>query len=124
MERVPTADLNPHLARLEEARIRAAYATRRDDNAKYSGFNRDQFFRIKERERRVLTRLDQCGFNPLDEKNIGNWLWTRLLASGIYRIELKRITLAPPLARWIAPRSCFWRIYWRESPSFALTTSV
>ena len=37
-------------ARLEEARIKAAYAKRQDDNIRYSCFNRGELFMMQDRE--------------------------------------------------------------------------
>ena len=68
-------------ARLEEARIKAAYAKRQDDNIRYSCFNRGELFMMQDRERQLLTFLQRYGFERLGGKKIleigcgtGHWL--------------------------------------------------
>jgi ubiquinone/menaquinone biosynthesis C-methylase UbiE len=68
-------------AAAEEARIRAAYARREEDDARYSWFNHAYQFMAQERERRVLALVDRCGITPLKSKTIlevgcgtGQWL--------------------------------------------------
>ncbi len=66
---------------LEEARIQAAYARRRD-GARYSWFDAGHLFRIQGLERLLMTRLKQYGFASLDTKNIleigcGTGYWLR-----------------------------------------------
>jgi len=66
----------------EEARIRAVYARRRGDHARYSWFKPGHLFMIQERERRLLGLLRRRGFEPLAEKTIlevgcGTGYWLR-----------------------------------------------
>jgi SAM-dependent methyltransferase len=66
----------------EEARIRAAYARRRGDHARYSWFNPGHLFMAQERERKLLSLLHQRRFEPLAEKKIleigcGTGYWLR-----------------------------------------------
>jgi hypothetical protein len=49
----PTADSS----QIEEARIRAAYAKRQKDDARYSYFNMGNLFVTQEQEQRLLTLL-------------------------------------------------------------------
>ena len=68
--------------RLEEERIRAAYARRRNDAARYSWFSAGHLFFLQERERQVLTVLRQCGVSSLTSKIIlevgcGTGYWLR-----------------------------------------------
>ena len=56
--------------RIEEARIRAAYAKRHNDNVRYSCFDRAQLFMIQERERQILSSLQQHGFERLAKKSL------------------------------------------------------
>jgi SAM-dependent methyltransferase len=73
---LPETDLS-----LEEARIRAAFARRRD-GARYSWFDAGHLFLIQGRERLLLTRLKQYGFASLDTKRVleigcGTGYWLR-----------------------------------------------
>ena len=66
---------------LEEARIQAAYAKRRDD-LRYSSFNPGHLFRVHEKERRLLALLERHGFASLNTKKIleigcGTGYWLR-----------------------------------------------
>ena len=54
----------------EEARIRAAYAMRQQDDARYSYFSMGNLFEKQERERRLLTLLKRYGLTPLQTKKI------------------------------------------------------
>jgi ubiquinone/menaquinone biosynthesis C-methylase UbiE len=54
----------------EEARIRAAYAKRQQDDARYSYFSRGNLFEKQECERRLLTLLKRYGLAPLQTKKI------------------------------------------------------
>jgi ubiquinone/menaquinone biosynthesis C-methylase UbiE len=69
------------LSAAEEARIRAAYAKREQEDARYSWFNRAYQFMAQQRERRVLAVLDRFGLAALKSKTIlevgcgtGQWL--------------------------------------------------
>src|SRR3989442_12326620 len=69
-------------ARLEEARIRAAYAKRQDDKIRYSCFIPGQLFLLQERERQFINLLQRYGFGSLREKKIlevgcGTGCWLR-----------------------------------------------
>jgi|RhiMetStandDraft_8_1073273.scaffolds.fasta_scaffold10061_2 ubiquinone/menaquinone biosynthesis C-methylase UbiE len=55
---------------IEEARIRAAYAKRQKDDARYSYFNMGNLFEKQERERRLLTLLKLYDLAPLHTKKI------------------------------------------------------
>ena len=82
MERESKADFSSKVTHLEEARIRAVYAKRRDDNARYSCFNRAQLFMIQERERQTLISLHRHGVEQLAVKTIleigcGTGYWLR-----------------------------------------------
>jgi ubiquinone/menaquinone biosynthesis C-methylase UbiE len=66
---------------LEEARIQAAYAKRRNDLS-YSWFNPGHLFRVQEKERRLLALLERRGFASLSTKKIleigcGTGYWLR-----------------------------------------------
>src|SRR5439155_3847323 len=68
--------------RAEEARIRAAYAKRQGDDARYSWFSPGHLFIVQERERRLLALLQRYGFAPLSSKRIleigcGTGYWLR-----------------------------------------------
>src|SRR5437764_2297733 len=54
----------------EEARIRASYAKRQQDDARYSYFSMGNLFEKQERERRLLTLLKRHGLAPLQTKKI------------------------------------------------------
>jgi ubiquinone/menaquinone biosynthesis C-methylase UbiE len=74
-------DLLRHTA-AEEARIRAAYAKREKDDARYSWFNPAYQLMIRECERRILARLKQIGFADLQSKSVleigcGRGYWLR-----------------------------------------------
>jgi ubiquinone/menaquinone biosynthesis C-methylase UbiE len=65
----------------EEARIRAAYARREEDDPRYSWFSPGQRFILQQRERRLLALLQRFGFAALESKTIlevgcgtGQWL--------------------------------------------------
>jgi len=67
--------------RAEEARIRAAYAKREADDARYSWFNAGYQFMMQERERRLLALLRRYDYENLESKQIlevgcgtGQWL--------------------------------------------------
>ena len=68
-------------ARAEEARIRAAYAKREEDDARYSWFSPGYQFMMQQRERRVLALLRRHDCENLESKKIlevgcgaGQWL--------------------------------------------------
>jgi SAM-dependent methyltransferase len=68
-------------ARAEEARIRGAYARRKEEDTRYSWFNPAYQFMVQQRERRLLALLSRCGFADLQSKKIleigcgtGQWL--------------------------------------------------
>jgi len=68
-------------ARTDEARIRAAYARREEDDARYSWFSPGYQFMAQQRERRLLALLRRYGFADLKSKTIlevgcgtGQWL--------------------------------------------------
>lgn len=66
----------------EEARIRAAYAKREKDDARYSWFNPAYQLMIRECERRILDRLTEVGFADLQSKTVleigcGRGYWLR-----------------------------------------------
>jgi ubiquinone/menaquinone biosynthesis C-methylase UbiE len=63
---VPTAGSS----NAEEARIRAAYAKRQKDDARYSYFNMGNLFEKQERERRLLTLLKRYDLAPFHTKKI------------------------------------------------------
>jgi len=68
--------------RAEEIRIRAAYAKRQQDDARYSWFSPGHLHMVQERERWVLKLLRQNGFAPLSTKKIleigcGTGYWIR-----------------------------------------------
>lgn len=74
-------DLIRHTA-VEETRIRAAYAKREKDDARYSWFNPAYQLMIRECERRILARLKQIGFADLQSKSVleigcGRGYWLR-----------------------------------------------
>ena len=82
MQRSLRSDSPSEATRIEEARIRAAYAKRHNDNVRYSCFNRAQLFMIQERERQILSSLQQHGFERLAKKSIleigcGTGYWIR-----------------------------------------------
>src|SRR6266446_3567457 len=67
--------------RTEEARIRAAYAKREEDDARYSWSSPGYQFMLQQRERRLLALLRRYGFAALESKTIlelgcgtGQWL--------------------------------------------------
>ena len=67
--------------RTEEARIRAVYARREEDDARYSWFSPGYQFMMQQRERRVLALLRRYDFENLGTKKIleigcgaGEWL--------------------------------------------------
>ena len=67
---------------IEEARIRAAYAKRQKDDARYSYFSMSNLLLMQEREQRLLTLLQRNGFAPLHTKKIlevgcGTGAWLR-----------------------------------------------
>jgi SAM-dependent methyltransferase len=81
MQKYSGSNLSSDAARVEEARIKAAYAKRRDDNIRYSCFNRGELFMMHGRERELLTFLQRYGFESLAGKKIleigcgtGHWL--------------------------------------------------
>ncbi len=81
MQRYSGGDLSSEAVRLEEARIKAAYSKRQDDNIRYSCFNRGELFMMQGRERQLLTFLQRYGFERLGGKKIleigcgtGHWL--------------------------------------------------
>ncbi len=68
-------------AGIEEARIRAAYSRRAEDDARYSWFNPGYQFMIQARERRILNGLSRYGCTALESKTVlevgcgtGQWL--------------------------------------------------
>src|SRR5215471_12309351 len=63
---VPTAGSS----QIEEARIRAAYAKRQQDDARYSYFSMGNLFEKQECERCLLTLLKRYGLAPLQTKKI------------------------------------------------------
>jgi ubiquinone/menaquinone biosynthesis C-methylase UbiE len=72
--------LSPESCRIEESRIREAYARRQRD-FRYSWFSPGHVFMTQERERRVLAVLKRYGFASLETKKIlevgcgtGHWL--------------------------------------------------
>src|SRR6185437_15707327 len=74
----PTADSS----QIEEARIRAAYAKRQKDDARYSYFSMGNLFIVQEREQRLLTLLKRNDLAPLHTKKIlevgcGTGYWLR-----------------------------------------------
>jgi ubiquinone/menaquinone biosynthesis C-methylase UbiE len=75
---VPTAGSS----QIEEARIRAAYAKRQKDDARYSYFSMGNLFIVQERERRLLALLKRNNLAPLQTKKIlevgcGTGYWLR-----------------------------------------------
>jgi SAM-dependent methyltransferase len=74
--------LSPESARVEEARIRTAYAKRQRDDVRYSWFSPGHLFIMQEREQRLLTLLRRHGFAFLDTYKIleigcGTGYWLR-----------------------------------------------
>ena len=72
----------PGSSHIEEARIRAAYAKRQKDDARYSSFSMGNLFLMQERERRLLTLLKRNHLAPLQTKKIlevgcGTGYWLR-----------------------------------------------
>jgi SAM-dependent methyltransferase len=72
---------SPDAARTEEARIRAVYARREEDDARYSWFSPGYQFEVQERERRLLALLRRYDCGNLESKKIlevgcggGQWL--------------------------------------------------
>jgi len=63
---VPTA----RSSQIEEQRIRAAYAKRQKDDARYSYFNMGNLFEKQEREQCLLTLLKRHDLAPLDTKKL------------------------------------------------------
>ena len=68
-------------ARTEEARIRAAYAKREEDDSRYSWFSPGYQFMMQQRERRILSVLFRHGWTALESKTVlevgcgtGQWL--------------------------------------------------
>jgi ubiquinone/menaquinone biosynthesis C-methylase UbiE len=81
MEIKPSASLSTKDLSLEEARIQAAFARRRDV-ARYSWFDAGHLFLIQGRERLLIMRLKQYGFASLDDKKVlevgcGTGYWLR-----------------------------------------------
>ncbi len=69
-------------SQIEEARIRAAYAKRQKDDARYSYFSMGNLFLMQEREQRLLTLLKRNDLAPLHTKKIlevgcGTGYWLR-----------------------------------------------
>ena len=69
-------------SRIEEARIRAAYAKRQKDEARYSYFSMGNLFRMQELEQCLLTLLKRHDLVPLNTKKIlevgcGTGYWLR-----------------------------------------------
>jgi len=74
--------LSPASARAEEARIRAVYAKRLRNDARYSWLNPGHLFIMQELEHRLLTLLRRYGFTLLDTYKIleigcGTGYWLR-----------------------------------------------
>src|SRR5919197_345145 len=74
--------LSSESERAEAARIRAAYAKRQGDHARYSWFSPGHVFIVQERERRLLALLRRHGFKSLSAKKIleigcGTGYWLR-----------------------------------------------
>ena len=82
MELTDSLSLEP--TRVEEARIRTAYAKRQGNDIRYSWFSPGHLFIMQERERRLLTLLQRHGFDFLDTYKIleigcGTGYWLREL---------------------------------------------
>jgi len=74
--------LSPESTRIEEARIRAVYAKRQGNDARYSWSSPGHLFLVQERERQLLTSLQRHGFTLLDTYKIleigcGTGYWLR-----------------------------------------------
>jgi ubiquinone/menaquinone biosynthesis C-methylase UbiE len=74
--------LSPESARVEEARIRTAYAKPQRNDGRYSWFSPGHLFLMQERERRQLTLLRRHGLATLDTSKIleigcGTGYWLR-----------------------------------------------
>src|SRR5262245_5648861 len=72
----------PESAKVEEARIRTAYAKRQRNDGRYSWFSPGHLFMMQERERQLLTLLRRHGFALLDtykmlEIGCGTGYWLR-----------------------------------------------
>ena len=79
---IPSSMPTPESSRIEEARIRAAYAKRQKDDARYSYFNTSNLFLMQEREQCLLTLLKRYHLVPLGTKKIlevgcGTGYWLR-----------------------------------------------
>jgi len=85
----------------EEVRILAAYAKRRQDDARYSWFSPGHLYMVQERERWVLKLLRQNGFAPLSTRKIleigcGTGYWLRdLIKWGARPENITGIDLLP-----------------------------
>lgn len=90
-----------HSVRAEEARIRAAYAKREEDDARYSWFNPGYQFMLQQCERRLLALLRRYDCDNLAAKKIlevgcGTGQWLRDFVKGGGRPEnLTGIDLLP-----------------------------
>ena len=74
--------LSSESAKVEEARIRTAYAKRQGNDVRYSWFSPGHLFNMQERERRLLTLRRRHGFAFLDTYKIleigcGTGYWLR-----------------------------------------------
>lgn len=74
--------LSPESAQAEEGRIRTVYAKRQGNDARYSWFSPGYLFMMQERERRLLTLLQQHGWTSLEtckilEVGCGTGYWLR-----------------------------------------------
>jgi SAM-dependent methyltransferase len=92
--------LSPESYKVEEARIREAYARRQQD-ARYSWFSPGHVFMTQERERRLLGLLEQHDFAVLRTKKIleigcGTGYWLReLIKWGAQPEQIEGIDLLP-----------------------------
>ena len=92
--------LSPESSMVEEARIREAYARRQQD-ARYSWFSPGHVFMTQERERQLLTLLEQHDFAPLRAKKVleigcGTGYWLReFMKWGVQPERIEGIDLLP-----------------------------
>jgi SAM-dependent methyltransferase len=116
---------------MEEYRIRAAYARRRNDVSRYSYFGAGHLFFLQERERQVLAALKRFGVFSLESKSIleigcGTGYWLREFLNwgarpnNIYGVDLLVDRVAE--AQRLCPREV--RIECRNAENLAFPNEV